>query len=274
MRVKAHRLVEDDGTPVPFKPSPNLGGKVQHKFLVMHYTAGGSAEESVDWLTARRSQASAHAVIGRDGSVTQLVPFDRVAWHAGASSWEGLKGLNGYSLGIEMDNAGLLTRHADRWRAWFGRAYDDADVVQAVHKNGTDACGWHDYTEAQIQSALKVSQLLMANYGLRDVLGHEDIAPGRKWDPGPAFPMASFRGRLLGRREDQLPQYRTLCELHIRTAAGPQNPALPGSPLAKGTVVEQISAQGHWWKVDVQEGAPATLDLDGWVNSKFLERVS
>ena len=71
-----------------------------------------------------------------------------------------------------------------------------------------------------------------------------------------------------------MPQYRTLCELHIRTAAGPQHPALPGSPLAKGTVVEQISAQGHWWKVDVQEGAPATLDLDGWVNSKFLERVS
>jgi N-acetylmuramoyl-L-alanine amidase len=117
MKINDHRLLNDDGTPVPFAPSPNMGGEVQHEYLVMHFTAGRSAEESIDWLTKEEAKASAHVVIGRDGSITQLVPFDRVAWHAGASSWEGLQGLNKYSLGIELDNAGRLTRQGNGWRA-------------------------------------------------------------------------------------------------------------------------------------------------------------
>ena len=273
MKIKNHRLVNDDDTPVPFKPSPNMGGKVEHQFLVLHFTAGRSAQESVDWLASRNAKASAHVVIGRDGGVTQLVPFDRVAWHAGASSWGDLQGMNGYSLGIELDNAGRLTRHADRWRAWFRVDYPDSEVVQAVHKHETELCGWHDYTARQIESALEVAGLLMARYGLRDVVGHEDIAPHRKCDPGPAFPMASFRSRLVGRPEDTLPQYRTTAELNIRTGPGVQNPALPGGPLPSGTRVQFLSGEGHWWKVDVQSESGSTLDLEGWVNSRHLQRL-
>lgn len=273
MKIKNHRLINDDGTPCPYVPSPNIGGSVQHKYLVMHFTAGRSAQESVDWLASKKAKASAHLVIGRDGGVTQLVPFDRVAWHAGASSWEGLEGLNSYSVGIELDNAGKLTRHGDCWRAWFGVDIADADVVQAVHKFETELCGWHVYTPEQIDAALKVAGLLIEKYGLSDVVGHEDIAPHRKCDPGPAFPMASFRSRLMGRTEDRPPEYKTTTELNIRTGPGAQNPLMPGGPLPEGAKVQFLAAQGNWWKVDVQGGAGLPADMEGWVNSRFLERV-
>jgi len=274
VKITNHRLMNDDDTAVPFKESPNLGGKVQHKYLVMHFTAGASAKESVDWLTSKEAKASAHVVIGRNGSVTQLVPFDRIAWHAGPSAWEGLNGMNSYSLGIELDCAGKLTRSGEHWRAWFGESYDDDEVIQAVHKFETELCGWHIYTAEQMRAALLVAGLLMEEYKLFDVVGHDDIAPHRKCDPGPAFPMASFRSRLLGRSQDDLPQYQTKAKLNIRSGPGPDNPPLPGSPLPQGTVVQLIRVEGTWWKVDVQGGKGQLTGLEGWVKSQYLARVA
>ena len=273
MKIENHRLMHDDGTSCQFVPSPNMGDSLKHKYLIMHFTAGQSQHESVEWLSSRQAKASAHLVIGRDGGVTQLVPFDRIAWHAGASSWEGIEGLNKYSIGIELDNAGRLTRKGEHWRAWFGADYDNSQVIEAVHKFESQTCGWHAYTAEQISSALKVGGLLMEHYGLLNVVGHEDIAPHRKCDPGPAFPMASFRARLLGRAEDEATLYQTTTALNIRTGPGAQHSLLPGSPLAARTPVRFIAAQGHWWKVDVQGSAASIVDMDGWVNSQYLSRV-
>jgi N-acetylmuramoyl-L-alanine amidase len=202
MKIIDHRLCKDDGTPYPFVESPNHGGKLTAEFLVMHFTAGSSAKSAIDWLKNPSAHASAHLVIGRDGSITQLVPFDTVAWHAGKSLWDGREGVNNFSLGIEMDNAGKLTRQGTEWVSWVGQAVPDGEVMQATHKNETEPAGWHSYTEAQIQAALEVGLLLMREYQLKEVVGHEDIAPGRKNDPGPAFPMSSFQARLKGHAED------------------------------------------------------------------------
>jgi len=272
MKIKNHRLLNDDGSPVSFRQSPNMGGRVRHKCLVVHFTAGRSAQESLDWLTDRRARASAHVVIGRDGSVTQLVPFNRVAWHAGVSSWGGLDGMNSYSLGIELDNAGRLTCHGEQWRSWFGDDYGSVDVIQAVHKHESALCGWHGYTAQQIDSTLRVAALLMDRYTLLDVLGHEDIAPHRKCDPGPAFPMDSFRSRLLGRIDCSPPVYTTTTSLNIRSGPGTPFQQLTESPLPKGTTVRLISAEGTWWKVDVC-ASEMPADLEGWVCSRYLERV-
>lgn len=268
MEIRNHRLANNP--PITFVPSPNIGGEVEHRLLVMHFTAGSSAKESIDWLASRKSQASAHLVIGRDGTITQLVPFNRIAWHAGASSWEGLNGINKYSIGIELDNPGKLTRKNNRWRAWFGAEYEPDEVIEAAHKNEQDPAGWLLYTPEQISAALEVAGLLISKYGLKEVVGHEDIAPGRKCDPGPAFPMANFRARLLGRKEDELPLYSTTAELNVRTGPGVQHPVVAGSPLPPGTPVSFVTAQGTWWLV--QPAGISTVD-EGWVNSRFLVRA-
>lgn len=203
MKIENHRLYNDDNTPANFVESPNVGGSLDAKFLVIHYTAGSSASGAVSHLTKPNGKASAHLVIGRDGEVTQLVPFDRVAWHAGESSWQGLSGLNNYSIGIELDNAGKLTKDEQgNWRAWFNRAYPAEEVMVATHKNQTDSAGWHTFSEAQLERVFEITQLLVETYDLEAVLGHDDIAPTRKVDPGPAFPMSSLQGRLLGRSDN------------------------------------------------------------------------
>ena len=132
MQVKRGFLHDDAGAQVPFVRSPNQGGALTPRYLIMHYTAGASAESSIRHLTKSGAGASAHLVIGRDGAVTQLVAFNKVAWHAGASRWQGLTGLNKRSIGIELDNAGPLEDGSGVWRSWFKRVYPDEEVVVAV----------------------------------------------------------------------------------------------------------------------------------------------
>lgn len=199
MKIIDHKLCKDDGTPYTFVESPNHGAKFAAEYLVVHFTAVSSAEVTINWLKNPDAQASAHLVIGRDGNITQLVPFDTVAWHAGKSFWDGRPGLNNFSIGVELVNVGKLARRGEKWVSWSGRQVPDNQVVEATHKNETESAGWHTYTEEQIQVALEVGNLLVRTYQLKDVIGHDDIAPGRKSDPGPAFPMESFQGRLVGR---------------------------------------------------------------------------
>jgi N-acetylmuramoyl-L-alanine amidase len=273
MKIVNHRLFKDDDTPYRFVESPNAGGELQHEYLVMHYTAGPTAEAAVSWLSNPVASASAHLVIGRDGSVTQLVPFDTVAWHAGTSIWEGRVGLNRYSIGIELDNAGRLTRHGTRWLAWFGTEYGDGEVIEAVHTNETQAAGWHLYTPEQLEVTFEVSALLVAEYGLLDVVGHDDIAPGRKTDPGPAFPMMSFRSRLLGRQRDEGVLYETTANLNIRVGPGTEHSKLPGSPLPVGTRLEILDRKGLWALVDVLDVVQDIRDLEGWVHTRYIRRA-
>jgi N-acetylmuramoyl-L-alanine amidase len=274
MKIVNHRLVKDDGTPYPFVKTPNVGGRVEHRYLVMHYTAGGSAKESIDFLATKAARASAHIVIGRDGAITQMVPFDRVAWHAGVSRWEGIVGLNSHSLGIELDNAGKLKQTAGKWRAWFGTVIPDDDVTVAVHKNekGIER-GWHEYTPKQLAVALELATLLVSHYGLKDVIGHDDISPGRKQDPGPLFPMESFRSRALGRQDDQPPVFEVTQELNIREGAGSQFPLIQGGPLPVGTRVDVLEESGSWRRVDVLGTVNGINDLQGWVSGRFLVRA-
>jgi N-acetylmuramoyl-L-alanine amidase len=208
MRILDHRLVHEGHGAVEFRQSPNHGGALSRpRFLVMHYTAGRSADSAAKWLCNPAAKASAHLVIGKDGAVKQLLPFNVVAWHAGKSEWrDGEKlytGLNKCSIGIELDNPGRLVRQGARWRSLaLGTDYDDADGVTLTHKNEAQPSGWHLYPTAQLDAAFEIAQLLVETYGLKDVIGHDDVAPGRKSDPGPAFPMESFRSRLFGRSDD------------------------------------------------------------------------
>jgi N-acetylmuramoyl-L-alanine amidase len=265
--VEKHRLVGDH---VRYRDTPNVGGALQPRFLVMHYTAGRSCDSSVESLCMRKPQgnASAHIVLGRDGDIVQLAPLNVVTWHAGISHWNGLCGLNQYSIGIEMDNAGLMKKVGSQYVAWFGKVYPDSEVLLAEHKHGGGVLAWHAYTELQIERALELAEVLVAHYKLEDVLGHEDIARGRKVDPGPAFPLGALRSRALGRADDAPPHYVvTADELNIRCA--PAASAAPVAPaLRNGTELILLEPLDRWCRVEVC-GVP---DLEGWVNNRYIAR--
>jgi N-acetylmuramoyl-L-alanine amidase len=166
----------------------------------MHYTAGPTLSSAVDWFLDRKARASAHFVIGRDGEVVQMVPLNYRAWHAGVSEWGHLVGMNQYAIGIELVNAGKLRRRSDgAWVNWSNRPVPDNEVTVARHKSESEDAGWQEYTDVQVQRALAVATVLNDAFGFADVLGHEDVSPGRKVDPGPLFPLNSFRSRVLGR---------------------------------------------------------------------------
>ena len=271
MKVSNHRLIRDDGSAVDFVASPNISkGRIQPEYLVMHYTAGASAESSIAWLTKKEAKSSAHLVIARDGVVTQLVPFNRRAWHAGTSRWAGRSNLNSISIGIELANAGKLRRRASGWATDWGVSIADDDVVEAAHDNGGPVLGWQAYPTLQLESTLDVALVLSRHYRLRDMVGHDDIAPARKSDPGPAFPKAGFRAALIGRDQDGLEQVATTAALNIRAGPGTGHEKLPASPLPPATRLEVVSVQGVWREVNLLGAVGGEANVQGWVHGSFL----
>ncbi len=268
LSIQNHRLVGDR---VDFRATPNHGGQLTPRYLVFHYTAGRSCDSSIESLCTRKAQgnASAHLVLASDGRIVQLAPFDVVTWHAGVSHWNGLVGLNNWSIGIEMDNAGRMERVGDKFVAWFGKVYPAGEIMMAEHKHGGGIRPWHAYSEAQISRALELAELLVGHYGLEEVLGHEDIARGRKQDPGPAFPLAAIASRVVGRRDDAPPRYVVKANtLNIRKGPGASfDPVAP--PLKKGTVVQLLQPADRWSKVEVE----GPTDIEGWVNNSFIVRA-
>lgn len=200
MKISNHLLVGAPDEHVTFVKSPNYSNGMSPIYLMMHYTAGINLSGAVSWFQNPDAQASAHLVIDRDGSIVQMVAFNRRAWHAGKSKWGNLEGMNQYSIGIELVNGGKLQKNlAGQWVNWSKNIIPAVEVTVTKHKNETAEAGWHEYPSAQIEAATKVCALLHKTYNFTDVLGHEDVSPDRKVDPGPLFPMNSFRSIVLGR---------------------------------------------------------------------------
>ncbi len=151
-------------------PSPNHAPRMAAvDILVLHYTEL-PLQESLDILRdgARPHRVSAHYVLDLDGTVYRLVAEDRVAWHAGVSWWRGREALNGTSIGIEIVNL-----HGDR----------------------------HDYPPRQVQALVGLCQGILARHPAivpRNVVGHSDIAPRRKIDPGLRFPWRALSAAGIG----------------------------------------------------------------------------
>jgi len=203
--VESH-FVCNDGLRVDYRPTPNKGGIIVPTLLVMHYTAGFTAASAIATLTSPASQASAHLVIDRHGGVTQLAPLNNKTWHAGKSSWRGRSMCNGFSIGIELVNCGPLLERADGEivaEVAPRKVIGGEDAVMAHHPNGERTKYWQVYPEAQIEAAEGVARAICEAYRIKEIAGHYDIAPTRKRDPGPAFPMASFVSRVLGRADDE-----------------------------------------------------------------------
>ncbi|HSR39273.1 MAG TPA: N-acetylmuramoyl-L-alanine amidase [Phnomibacter sp.] len=273
MIIQSHKLVAEAGdTPVKWLNSPNQSGVIQPKYLIIHYTAGRNAKSSIDWFMNPQANASAHLVIAQDGTITQMVPFNKKSFHAGISHWAGLEGMNSHSIGIELDNPGKLKQVGHKWMAWFGTEYPASKLLVAPHKHQTVPSGWHVYTQAQIESCIKASLAIFHHYRLKDILGHDDISPGRKEDPGPAFPMESFKSRVMGRLEDHAPLYKVVKE-GARFRAAPSLDAAIMGKLKLNTKVEFIRSHMDWFLVKLIGKVPGIIEPEGWVHSSLLTRL-
>ncbi|MDC1079623.1 N-acetylmuramoyl-L-alanine amidase [Candidatus Pelagibacter sp.] len=139
----------------------------QIKFIIFHYTGMKKESEAIERLTSIKSRVSCHYLIKNNGVIVVMVPDLYEAWHAGVSSWKNFKSLNKNSIGIEVSNPG----HDFNYKR---------------------------FSKKQIQSIKKLSRFLIKKYKIdqKNILGHSDIAPNRKKDPGEKFPwkyLAKFR---------------------------------------------------------------------------------
>ena len=143
--------------------SPNFYSKKRNskqiKFIIFHYTGMKKEQNAINKLTSIQSQVSSNYLVKNNGDIVILVPDQYIAWHAGKSTWKNFKSLNKNSIGIEISNPGH------------------------EHK-------YINFSKKQILSILKLSKSLMKNYNIlsKNILGHSDIAPFRKKDPGEKFP--------------------------------------------------------------------------------------
>ena len=128
-------------------------------FIIIHYTGMKKETEAIKRLRDNKSKVSSHYFIKKNGSVLNLVPDLYTAWHAGKSNWKKFKSINKYSIGIEISNPG--------------------------HNHG-----YKNFSSKQIFSLIKLLKYLSKKYNIKkgNILGHSDIAPNRKKDPGEKFP--------------------------------------------------------------------------------------
>ena len=133
--------------------------KKQIKFLIIHYTGMIKEVDAIERLCDPKAKVSSHYFISNKGSIINLVPDLYEAWHAGKSGWKDFKSLNKYSIGIEINNPG--------------------------HEYG-----YKNFSKKQIFSLIKLLKFLKKKYNIKktNILGHSDISPDRKKDPGEKFP--------------------------------------------------------------------------------------
>ena len=153
--------------------SPNFDLKKRKtkdiKFIVFHYTGMRNEKQAIKKLTDYSSKVSSHYFIKNNGEILTLVPETYIAWHAGISQWKKYKSLNANSIGIEISNPG----HNFKYK---------------------------NFSKKQIFAILKLSRLLQKKYEIQpnNFLGHSDIAPNRKIDPGEKFPWKYFSKNKIG----------------------------------------------------------------------------
>jgi N-acetylmuramoyl-L-alanine amidase len=147
------------GLPITDAPSPNFDARaLPVSMIVLHYTGMESAQAAIERLRDPEARVSAHYVIDEDGTILRLVDEDKRAWHAGKAHWRGIKDVNSASVGIEIVNPG--------------------------HEHG-----YRNFPEAQMSALIPLVAEIKARHAITrgNVVGHSDVAPARKQDPGELF---------------------------------------------------------------------------------------
>lgn len=301
MRIVNHWLSKDSPAEKISKlPTPNFQYQIFPKYLIIHYTAGDEADGAITWFRQESASGNtdkicAHIVIDKDGSITQLAPFDRRCNHADYSSWDGLTGINECSIGIEIVNPGYCEKLTNgNYRRKIGENKDGTAVYKNYpsseanritrlnhkHKfwNSNENDYWFKFTDAQINAVSQLSKILIEKYQLSFVVGHDDISPARKPDPGPSFPWDQFKINVFGKTDNIgkvfIVQSNSDGIAEFRTKADKNAASL--KKLKNGYQVALIETFGQWSKVylvndlkDVKNGKQS-IKIEGWIHSSLL----
>ena len=153
--------------------SPNFDPRIRKRkdirFIIIHYTGMKSEKKAIQRLTKIQSEVGVHYFVKKDGDIIRMVPDLYKAWHAGISNWGKYKLLNKHSIGIELSNPG--------------------------HQ-----FGYINFSKKQIKNLIKLASILIKKYKIKKnyILGHSDIAPNRKRDPGEKFPWKTLYKKKIG----------------------------------------------------------------------------
>jgi len=198
MHIEDHKV---EG--MAFKPAHFTGGVINPEIVILHDTAGRlSPGNSAAYLASQNTaKASVHFVVEIDGHITQLVPVNRRANHAGRSNFNGRESCNEFAIGIEIVNPGRMIRLSDtQAQAWWGEQF--AINLMGIREVNTREHGhglWMPYPKAQIEAVIELLSCLFRDVpSLHDITTHWYVSPGRKVDVNPLFPLDQVRTMVLG----------------------------------------------------------------------------
>ncbi|HET9589560.1 MAG TPA: N-acetylmuramoyl-L-alanine amidase [Anaerolineales bacterium] len=255
---------------------------VAPKYIIMHFTTGTKMDSTIAHFKSPSAGVSTHLLIGRDGRVVQFLPFDRIAYHCGYSWWERQSNLNKFSIGIELDNAGLLRKGPDG--QWMSRkiVIPREHVEQAVHwkqirsNDPRRFPGWEKFPEAQLQVALNIVKALVQRYpSIVEILGHDDVNLPNRYDPGPLFPLKQWRQELFGREEPDIEIFtinrKTDLFSNIFGRLPNVSQKLHEAMLPANSVVKVIRQDDHLSLVTVlKTSEPKLRRATGWIRTNSL----
>lgn len=249
------------GGGVLWKKARAFGGDMKApRYTVIHDTAGRLDKfSSVNWFCDPKCGTSAHFVVELDGTITQMVPTHKRAYHAGVSSWKGVSGLNSCSIGIEIVNPGKLDAKGN---AWFGKAAEPTEIIAMSTPNHGKGW-WLPYTPEQIKSVTAICRALVEEYpDCNEIVTHWEIAPKRKIDTNPLFPLEELRRAVFDPTPGELEDLPA-------PVAPPAPPAKPPTVMAEAT--RSISVRAILLVI-LGKISDFFLGIGGWL-SDALEQV-
>lgn len=231
-----------------FVKANSYGGDLKPSLIVCHDTAGRLEKfNSVSWFASKQCKTSAHVVVERDGTITQMVPFNKRAFHAGQSSWQKKQFCNSFAIGIEIVNPGMMEKRGEEACL----IYRDKNSERIVSRFPIAQCqevktkahghGWClPYTPEQIAAVKKLCRALVEEYeDANEIVTHYLISPGRKVDTNPLFPLEEVRAYAFG-HEEEAPVAPPA--LPVPGGAG----AVAGSSAATVKALISVSRKASW----------------------------
>lgn len=275
-----HMLLTADNRQIKFiaahEKNFNANETLQPRFVVIHFTTGTNMMSTVHTFLNPGNGVSTHLLVGRTGQVVQFVPFNKVAFHCGLSTWEEERFLNPYAIGIEVDNAGFLKTTPTGYKSR-DKFIPDEQIIFKTHWKERVERPWQTFTAVQFDVVEKIVRALVKKYPtIKEILGHDMINLVNRMDPGPLYPLGELREAILDGPQPMIKSYRIkdVCPIYENIDFQPPK-VLPHPELGvlpQNSTVRVREVYDHWVKVIVKTSSESSFrEKVGWVLSSSIE---